>query len=506
MLDLPANRSKHIQILFLALILTGLFLRIDKYALNRSFRGDEATLAANIIDRSLVELATEPLVPFQVAPVGFLILEKFVFEILGGRDYILRLLPLIAGCIAVVLMYFLAGSRLGNYGALFTLGAFSLNWYLVIYSSDLKQYSGDAMIATALYVAFDQYLKAGTRKDYFALGIAGLLAIITSQPAVFVIGGIGIALLFHYRNERQKLIQILVLSGLWAAGFMLLYFISLKDVGRNPALIKYWEDLNALMPIPPWQDPGWFVIRANGLFTDLLGLPAVPLLGLGLYLAGLISLGMGAKWDWALALAAPIFLTVLASGAVNYPFKGRVIMFLIPGLLLVLGEAIEVLLRLAPGFRHFSFAAGILLSLFLLSGPARSALTILTSPAYYPFDEDIRPVVAHIRANAQAGDVIFLSYLAVGPFEYYAPFYGIRGENLVHGPDFRSDPEKYVREVDQLPGDHRVWFVFSNVLSAKKLGDERSYITDHLEQAGAILLDQYSAADSVSSAYLYMLK
>jgi len=68
---------------------------------------DEASLALNIVNRTFSEL-TIPLDYNQGAPIGFLFIEKFIILILGNKDYILRLFPIISGMLSVYLIYLIA--------------------------------------------------------------------------------------------------------------------------------------------------------------------------------------------------------------------------------------------------------------------------------------------------------------------------------------------------------------------------------------------------------------
>src|SRR5512137_577512 len=113
---MPSEKFKSalITTLFVAACLIGLFLRIYFYAINRSLWFDEAELARNLVSRSFLDLL-KPLASNQGAPIGFLLLEKVVVTLLGSRDYILRLIPLLAGLASIPLVYSVAkqyGGRL----------------------------------------------------------------------------------------------------------------------------------------------------------------------------------------------------------------------------------------------------------------------------------------------------------------------------------------------------------------------------------------------------------
>ena len=86
-----------------ALILLGVALRLRQYLALRSFWLDEAMLALNIVGRSFSGLL-KPLDYNQGGPVGFLLAEKMVVNLLGNSELSLRLIdngvsvPQIADC------------------------------------------------------------------------------------------------------------------------------------------------------------------------------------------------------------------------------------------------------------------------------------------------------------------------------------------------------------------------------------------------------------------------
>src|SRR5262249_5309444 len=131
--------------LFVAL---GIILRLRFFLDDRSLWRDEADLANNLVNRTFSGL-TQPLDYNQGAPLLFLFLEKGLINLLGNRDYLLRLFPLFAGCIALILMGQIAGKYWGTTGLFAVLGL-AISWPLTYYSAMVKQYSGDVMITLLL--------------------------------------------------------------------------------------------------------------------------------------------------------------------------------------------------------------------------------------------------------------------------------------------------------------------------------------------------------------------
>jgi hypothetical protein len=88
---------------------------------------------------------------------------------------------------------------------------------------------------------------------------------------------------------------------------------------------------------------------------------------LGLFLLGGVS--MGSRWRGGVyVLVAPILFTLIASALRQYPFHGRLLLFLIPSVHLLVGEGSAALT--ARGRPIAAFALGA----FLLAQPAGHVL------------------------------------------------------------------------------------------------------------------------------------
>src|SRR6185436_14098171 len=80
---------------FIAVLLSGLFLRFYQYLMGRSLWEDETHLALNFMNRGFGEL-TKPLDYIQGAPILFLWIVKAFVSIFGYGEYAFRILPFIS--------------------------------------------------------------------------------------------------------------------------------------------------------------------------------------------------------------------------------------------------------------------------------------------------------------------------------------------------------------------------------------------------------------------------
>src|SRR5512141_2207397 len=139
-----------------AIVVMGGLFRLRQYFSGRSLWRDEAGLALNIVERNFAGLL-QPLGYEQGAPVGFLFLEKILILLFGNHDQVMRLVPLVSGILSVYFFYRIAQAFIK--GSWFATLLFAISWSLVYYSSELKQYSSDVMIAMLLVFLVSRCLR-----------------------------------------------------------------------------------------------------------------------------------------------------------------------------------------------------------------------------------------------------------------------------------------------------------------------------------------------------------
>ena len=88
---------------YLGAVGLGLVLRLYRYFLNTPVWRDELWILRNIVHKSFRELLG-PLDAAQAAPPLFLWLERALFLCLGPSAMVMRLVPVLASCVALILM------------------------------------------------------------------------------------------------------------------------------------------------------------------------------------------------------------------------------------------------------------------------------------------------------------------------------------------------------------------------------------------------------------------
>jgi hypothetical protein len=490
--------------LWWGIVLLGIALRLRQYLLNRSFWADEASLAVNLVERNFEEL-TGLLDYHQAAPVGFLFIEKLSILVLGNRDYVLRLFLLLAGSLAVYLIYRISHALFGTIG-LFAVSMFSLSWWLVHYSSELKQYGSDVMVALLLvYLALNCLRENAQAKDFLLLGGVGAVVIWISHPSVFIMVGVGLALALE-KITRKGFVPwtwIFAIGLGWLASFGLEYTVSLRHIIADAYLVDYWHRDYA--PMPPWSDVGWyrkayfsFLFFAFHRADDLMAWTT-----LGLTALGSLSLLMRDR-KAALLLVSPFVMTGVASALHRYPLKDRFMLFLVPFALLLMAEGLRAIYQLAARWKP-GLAA-------IFNGILALAVLWQIAPTTYEkavsgAKEDIRPVMEYIAENRLPDDIVYVFPRTDPVFHYYAPFYGLDSGNILVGVDHpgkKAMLQNYADDLAVLAGHDRVWFLFSEIadcVNCEGDGTQPFYLS-FIDEYG-IMLDSYDG--SGANAYLYDL-
>lgn len=492
----------------LALVIgAGVVLRLVAYGAGRSLWLDEAALASSIVARSYAGLL-QPLDYDQVAPVGFLVLERLAVRALGPSEHALRLVPLLAGIAALFLFWQVAERCLAPGGVLLAVTLFSLSSHLIYFSSEAKPYSSDVAIALLLILAALGLRRRGavTARTGVAFGLLGGAAVWFSQPSALVLGGLALGLAAVYAAERSWTAArwLAVSCALWGVGFVPAYLQSLRYLSDPAYIDAFWR--TGFLPLPPRSVGDLRVLHAtfDRVFADPLGLSAADPLGTPVRHVGLVPqlAAIVGIWRvlarresaWALVLA-PVAVALVASGLGLFPFgsalpaTGRVILFLVPSLLLLVAagaDALRTRLRLA----------GPALYLFLLAWPAYPLARS------FPYRrEEMKEAMAVVRRHRRAGDAVYVYFGARNAFRHYAPRHGFPDGSYVVGECSPDAPEHYLRALRALRGRERVWLVFTQVHRAFGV-DERDAALAYMDSVGRELLESRPPGVSV---HLYAL-
>jgi hypothetical protein len=449
----------------------------------------------------------------QVAPVGFLMVEKGAVGLFGTSEYSLRAFPLACGILSQILFWQLATRVLNGWLVPFAVGLLSLGIPFIYFSSQVKQYSSDVAAAVLLLFAAVEIRRRGvTRARACGVGIIGAIVVWFSQSAAFVLAGIWSALLVMAWTERDRVAaRMLAIGGvLWAtsaSAAALLAMRNLSDLDRD-YFRAFWAD--GFMPFPPTTvaDAGWLLnklVWAFGTFAPGMSRTSG---GLNYRWSAVFTItmfaGLWAFWksernrDVALFVGLPVVVVAVLSAAKLYPFTARLFTFLLPGLLLSTAAGADQILTRWPSRVQFLTPA----FLAVIGGSPVYAIATALPPFWL---QHLRPVVAHLFARREPEDAVYVFFGAGQAFHYYAQRYRLTMDNAVVGSCSVEKPRQYLHQIDQFRGKPRVW-----ILLTHDRGEGKAAIIGYLDHIGR-RLDAVEVPGSsgraveAASGYLYDL-
>jgi hypothetical protein len=400
------------EVLCLALVITGVALRLFQWWSNRSLWLDEAFLAVNLLDRDIPGLL-RPLEFDQSAPALFLVATKLLTVAFGFDERVLRVLPLVASIAALVITWRLVRRTLPGWTAPVVVVPLALVERMVYYGQELKPYALDVLVVVTL-LALTHHLfekPSHARQRFTWLWVAGALALFASHPAPFPLAGAGLAVAWGVRQGALPLSRrtLVVAAAGWGILFVTNYALFIRPNYDNPLMQRFWAFAS---PGPLWTTDGlrsWFeLVDAYLAYLGYGGVFKIAICGLSL--TG-VAASLFRPTPALLAIALALIAYGLAVAAGMAPFHGRLALFVAPMLLLMVAHG----LSLAPRGPLRLGAQGLALLLLL---PAFRHVHRSTVPYWV---QDPRAVISTLVTSRASDEPIYVLYGAEPSLRFYAP-------------------------------------------------------------------------------------
>lgn len=312
----------------MAVCTVGILLRVAMWARGFPLRQNEAALAMNVLERGISGLL-DPLAYGQAAPWGFLVATEGLASIFGPSEIVLRTLPLLASCVALVAFVSWVSDRFGlSLGLLGALAILAFTPPIVLHAANFKPYSVDLLVTVGLLMIW------GRCGVGWPLALAATLAPWLSFPSVFVLAGLGIVELTH---TNWRIVGVGVAS---LASLGLYYVLSLSGTASSSYLLDFWADSFAPGPVELLP---WIGRTVTSTFVRPIWILGAPIAG-ALSVVGFYRLTRREP-DLALLLAGVFTSLLMASAFQLYPVRGRLLMFAAPFILLSFGLGLDVVLE-----------------------------------------------------------------------------------------------------------------------------------------------------------------
>jgi hypothetical protein len=500
---------------FALVILIGVVLRTIQYGAFASLSSDEAAVAINVIDRDLLELLFQPLMYYQVAPLGFLALEKLSVGILGDIEAAFRLFPYLLSLASLPLFWRVAARYLGFATLLAALIVFAMSPTLVLYGGMAKQYSGDiAVTLLLLWMALRCLEGPLTTAGGALFGIAGGLALLLSHAAVLVAGGLGVLLLLEgWRAGRSAVPRVALCAG-WAIGAAVLSYTSLATYSTDTSefMASWWR--SDFVP-PPWLGLAellWIPSRVAGSVaytaayvnspSSLPEYGLVAVYGL-LLLAGAVHLARKNGWT-AAALAVPLLVAIAAAAFRLLPLSGRVSLFLGPALLIWCFGGFDGIRTWLPAvFRPLVPPAALALAIL----PVLALLLVIPPPI---IQADTSAIFREVRSRWRPEDELVVSrgIWARVSSTYYGNRFGVEGWTHLDRLWGQYTAEEvlrgYLSGIDAHRGSPRTWYYLDGLADCEReamlgylsaIGTEIYSVDSRISKGGKVSAHLYDLSD-----------
>ena len=397
-------------------VVIGVVLRTIEFLRDRPLWLDEAMLSLNIGSRSFAELA-RPLDYDQTAPLLYLWLERAIVMVGGVNERSLRLLPFLAGIALMPATWFVGRRLAGATAAAVATLLVALGATLIAFGAEAKQYGVDPLVMlVVLWLACRAIDAPGDRGKWIQLAAGGVICLLASQPAVFALGGVLLALMLHAGVRRSPLGRRWIATSAiaWGVTFSVVYLALYRGTATSDYMQRFWEGT--------FLDP-----RAGDLHLRLrmfahaafaTPLPAGTTFGFVITTAGAWLAGIWVLWlrdrVRATLVAAPLVLATGASALGLYPVMDRLYLFAAPAVLLGCSMVLVVMFeQTRPRLRDFAFGAGAVL--VTIAVMAEVHVKRITAPVFYGVGKQ---VVADVDSMSR-GDAVYVAARSFPLWIYY---------------------------------------------------------------------------------------
>lgn len=449
-------------------MLAGFAAVVRVWAFDRGYWNDELYIALNLKHKSFVGLAG-PLIQLQVAPPGWLVVERALYLLSGGDERVLNLPQLLSAFAVITLTALVARKAIGRWAAVLATALVVLSPFVLYYAGELKQYEIEAACALLTILCggvLGTRALAGTldRRTALLCGVGMLAATGFSYTSLMVTGGtVGGVLLTIWLNRSlpqrpRALLRVLLISSpaLLYSAFQILLRLQISFPSNQDDFFP-----NGLPPSGsrPHERFGWIPQLWNGFVAKPMHWQ-ISLAVIVLIVLGLVLLARRGRLVWALILTGILGAVFAAAFMDAFPMEDRVATYLIAPVILTVVAAVDGLARLAvqaprglPKLGAAAIAVVAALGLAVVAAPAaQGAVDQVREPFYR---DRAREMIADVGALQKPGDVVIWYAFTSPAADWYGSRYGLKTVSYAGiGPCSERTSFEPV-----LAGATRVWYL-----------------------------------------------
>lgn len=491
---IKAIKENWFEITLSGFVLLGILISLINLFHNTSLGLDQACLALNIVSRSYMELLT-PLADGQSAPIGFLFTEKLLTNIFGPYDWALRIFPFFSFILAIFLFFILNNKLFKSIKiALLSCALLSLNFTLINYSTEVKQYSTDVLVAISIVLSCLNFKENKHKLSILLHTSIGAIAIWFSNIAVIMLVTAAIYNVYYSLfNNNKKEFSIFIPISTWLTSFIIYYVLFIFNNPHTDYMINYWDA--HFLPNNIFSKEFYLFLyhKIIMIFANLILNNNLWVIALASYSCGIFLLLKTKQINILYILSFPILVHLGLSFYHLYPFEGRFLLYQIPFIITIISYSI---ISISIYFKK-SHVSKIIILISLLISTLWSFKLIENSISSV---EEIKKSLTYVNTHISSTDNIYVYYSSVPAFKFYKNnYHNIKKENTIHFGSFsRVNREKYISEITRIPNN--AWLIFSHMHTEgfpdKPAETEEEFIIENLTKKNYIILLKAKFKDS----------
>jgi len=310
--------------------LVGIGILTFQFIVGRELWGDEAMLVNNIIERSFLELL-QPMDDFQVAPIGYLMIQKLLIIMFGNGEWVFRCVSYLSliGSIVLIPKLFRA-LAIPTENAWFSMSLLAILPATMIYGTEIKPYSCELLFGILVLIN-NRRIVSNSIREVIRFTLLVFVSILFSHATYFVLTGVVLYLL-------AELLQNGNISNIWKIFIPMLplifhYYLIAFDHPSKDHMMHFLADY--FLVINSFED---VLLKSRGIAYEIFG--RLGLLGVHYWIPSIVALGgfiyVVYKSRWLPLIIMPFVVLLIASALGLYSYVSRLIFFCLPGIIYLL--------------------------------------------------------------------------------------------------------------------------------------------------------------------------
>ena len=455
---------------------------------------DEALLAFSFSKRSLLNLTSGIFEWNQIAPVGWLYINKIMATIFGNTEFVIRLFSAFSYAATLFVIYYISKRHFRLRLPLLCPAFIASMSFALRYSIMFKPYISDGLFTMIAILAYLQYREKNSRSRCWILGIVWAVLLWFSIPVCFVTGGIILSeiafILFKnvrgiirknstFRDLSSDMVPWIITGSILVLSFVVYYFYWLRPVAVGDPMQDYWQGQN--FPLFPKSSDDWAKMKKmkDEIFTHFSFLEPVMMFGL----AATLIYGIYKKSRSIVGLYLGIPLMLFASYINMFPVEDRMWYYFYPLALLLFFIGADKLLHIKNEKK--GIASLLILAIFgyyAISGN-NGFQKYSTAEQVYRSGEELNYEVEYVRSNITEDEKVYVYYQSVAGFQYCNGYdtdsIGGYESNVIYGSGLLMEEIDYGEDLEKITDSHNCYIVVSHWRDARIYG-----ITHDLPQLG----------------------